>query len=845
MTSGEFKREETLVEGNGFSLSQEVGMSETLAKEGLNGETENGLKSNTSFLNGDGDGISLVVDVNDSAAIVNENGGEKITEIIASISNEGEMQGIIGDEMNAENEGEEDNEDVGDENHEYLVGDFVWGKIRSHPWWPGQIYDPSDASVYAAKYKQKDRLLVAYFGDGSFSWCSPSQLKPFVENYVEMSKQSNSKAFVNAMEKALDEISRLVELEMSCKCIPERSQMEVAKTVNGGIRAGVVVPKGNIGKQLVDLHEPEKLLASVRYFARVISVNILEFIVLKNWLTAYYRAKGGYGLPIYPEPKCIEGLEDKNKRVLEITDFSEPVEVPIQAPFEEDWLSSPLTFSQKGPEISGDKLYQRRKKKSVAELMSDEMEVEPKDKKGSVVKGSQSGKSVSEKKKRKVNDETESQISGILTPTSEGKRGRKKKVEVSIVENGGVEGEEANENPLLSRKKRSKISSVENDDIVPKEEKRKTSASPHGKKRNEVSGIESDDDGEKEETLTSFASRERKKSRYLSSPYTDPSWKTSNPIPKRDFEAESEKISKITKMGERMTRAAGQLIGSPTVLKSGDKTVKEKGHEESETAKQDHKKKLNPIEVNANLNEVLAEIQSAAFDPLHMREKNYLDMVTGFIHSFRESIFLNGSNYKTYHKGQPGRKRKSMNDSNEIDTELDEPLPKLKKHVKEAEKKASSPVALVLTFPPGFSLPAKKDLIKIFSKFGNINETETDVFYNSYCARIVFVKSSDAEEAFNVSIIKSPFGDANVNFRLRYSAGSRPGGTDPKEPKLSPKKPRDDASSPLSFVRQKLEMITSMLENSGGRISAQMKSKLQGEMKGLLEKVCEMESTSS
>ncbi|KAK9919260.1 hypothetical protein M0R45_027869 [Rubus argutus] len=25
----------------------------------------------------------------------------------------------------------------------FQVSDLVWGKVRSHPWWPGQICDPS------------------------------------------------------------------------------------------------------------------------------------------------------------------------------------------------------------------------------------------------------------------------------------------------------------------------------------------------------------------------------------------------------------------------------------------------------------------------------------------------------------------------------------------------------------------------------------------------------------------------------------------------------------------------------------------------------------------------------
>ncbi|KAF2308521.1 hypothetical protein GH714_010316 [Hevea brasiliensis] len=52
-------------------------------------------------------------------------------------------------------EGEENMED----GHEFSVGDFVWGKIKSHPWWPGRIYDPLDASDYAKKLNHGIRFL--------------------------------------------------------------------------------------------------------------------------------------------------------------------------------------------------------------------------------------------------------------------------------------------------------------------------------------------------------------------------------------------------------------------------------------------------------------------------------------------------------------------------------------------------------------------------------------------------------------------------------------------------------------------------------------------------------------
>lgn len=49
-----------------------------------------------------------------------------------------------------------------------------------------------------------------------------------------------------------------------------------------------------------------------------------------------------------------------------------------------------------------------------------------------------------------------------------------------------------------------------------------------------------------------------------------------------------------------------------------------------------------------------------------------------------------------------------------------------------------------------------------------------------------------------------------------------------------------DEASRLLFIKQKLEMMTQMLENCDGDMLAEMKPSLEGEMKGLLEKVSSM-----
>lgn len=100
----------------------------------------------------------------------------------------------------------------------FRLGDFVWAKVKSHPWWPGQIFDPSLASSLARKSKRQSHLLVAFFGDSTFGWFLESDLIPFESNFAQKSKQTTAHSFVDAVDDALEEIRRRVELGLACPC---------------------------------------------------------------------------------------------------------------------------------------------------------------------------------------------------------------------------------------------------------------------------------------------------------------------------------------------------------------------------------------------------------------------------------------------------------------------------------------------------------------------------------------------------------------------------------------------------------------------------------------------------
>ncbi|TMW90683.1 hypothetical protein EJD97_015385 [Solanum chilense] len=752
----------------------------------------------------------------------NVSGGELVSEgaeadqgsghLVEEMNGEENVAGGSDDEMIDAVDGEtaEDNsgEDTTSVKHVYAVGDFVWGKIKSHPWWPGRVYDASTASDFAMKYNQTGRLLVAYFGDGSFSWCPPSQLVPFVDNFEKMSKQSTSKSFLYAVEKTLDEIGVLVEFQMTCQCVSEESLtgLNWPLAVNAGIKKGVQVPVSETVSLLLSQFEPAERLKGLKRNALTNShSNILEFAVLMSWLSAFYRAKYGHPLASYCEPLLVEGLEDKKEdQVIDANDFSIPIEVPIQGPSEE----IPNSGSSKFPMTACDKIYQKRKQKSVAELMGEN--AKPKGKKTTEDDSTPSSVETSEKKRKKSGEKAKGHTGSSMSVDEKiGKRVNKK----------------SGDSDLVKTKKLS------------------------------VSIPESDEVGSQQDMNAGPLSRERKKSKYLSPPYTSPKWNAGKSSFKREMAIESQKFSDISKIGERMTKAARLLLSSPD--SNGNEAFKDDVDKSSGINKQSSRT-FDTMAINSSVDEVLSEVQSTALNPLLLRNGS-LEKVRGFISTFRNSLYFDGSNYKQYHQVETGKKRKSVGSGNLIsqsDTESPDSVQSKKRKTNYAKsevtklKKESGPssqgkededdgreassVILLVAFLTGFSLPPEDEIIRIYNKFGELNEEETKVLRDSNSVRIVYRRGADAAQAFKESVRQSPFGAANVNFTLSYSSKS--------ESPLSSLKARKGKSQ-VQLIKQKLKGMASILDKFKGKITSEEKSELENEIKGLLEKVSAVTST--
>ncbi|KAL3349602.1 hypothetical protein AABB24_022629 [Solanum stoloniferum] len=100
----------------------------------------------------------------------------------------------------------------------FEMGDMVWGKVKSHPWWPGHIFSEAFATPSVRRSKREGHILVAFYGDSSYGWFDPDELVHFEPTYAEKSMQTNVKNFIKAVEEGVDEVSRRSALGLVCYC---------------------------------------------------------------------------------------------------------------------------------------------------------------------------------------------------------------------------------------------------------------------------------------------------------------------------------------------------------------------------------------------------------------------------------------------------------------------------------------------------------------------------------------------------------------------------------------------------------------------------------------------------
>ncbi|XP_014514503.1 uncharacterized protein LOC106772551 [Vigna radiata var. radiata] len=257
---------------------------------------------------------------------------------------------------------------------EFSVYDLVWGKVRSHPWWPGQIFDPSDSSVEAHKHLKKDRYLVAYFGDRTFAWNDSSQLKPFRTHFSNMVKQCNSDVFQSAVDCALEEASRRAEYGLACSCIPEDTldKIKLQTVENTGIQQELSFTRRVDESLNAESFSPENLLEYLKTLSEFPtgSIDRLELLIAKAQLLAFYRLKGYSCLPELQYCGVLDNgtnalIKDADKSLSEINKHaSHSSKKDVQTGVGKRKTSN--SSSHKGKHSLKDDIYQEKKKRSLS-----------------------------------------------------------------------------------------------------------------------------------------------------------------------------------------------------------------------------------------------------------------------------------------------------------------------------------------------------------------------------------------------------------------------------------------------------------------------------------------------
>ncbi|XP_039062720.1 uncharacterized protein LOC120207299 [Hibiscus syriacus] len=719
-----------------------------------------------------------------------------------------------------------------------------------------------------------------------------------------MSKLSSSKNFVNAVWASVDEIRRLVESKMTCSCVPKENCVGLDRLLadNAGIKEGVLVPEGGIENVSVGLFEPKEVLCKLKQVSQALSTsNLLECAVLKGWLSAYNRSIGRPRILMDHELLLNPDTEENFRTFLaDMGDYSEEVGNPITTPAEKDWISSlsgpkfgqGIRTSTRHSEITENAMHQGRKQKSIAEILKTDIGVQ-------AHKVTKSAKQASFSRRKKAKVDYKANDDGGSNSSFVPRKGKQTELSGSHAETDAIGAKKEMDKDYSSRgrKMKSKQASDNNGDDSGKEDTNTVSAK-RKEDPNTVIGTISRND--------SF-SRERKKSKYLSPPYTSSTGK----LRKSGIEDESIEASNDTRSRETMIKATG----NPVISERNE--LSEEVHAEQEASNElrslipklylDRIIDLEKAETPAN--EVLVAVRSIALSPQYQRDNGSFELIVKFLSAFRSSVYRDGSDYKMYNQLQQHKRRKSPDFSavslgkdrstaglvpsghkshkkkvgKKEETEMGQSKPReatwtslkktqkpkpykrkrkqtvtaavLKKNDKEADED-KLPAALFVTFGPGSSLPTKDDLVRIYSKYGALDMEDTDMFYNNFCARIVFLRTSDAEEAFSSSQNDSPFGSANVSFRLRLhvttlSQNQReiPSSKNSSSLVEDGIERSTKSSAPgnlqLNHIKKKLEMLTSMLEIPDEKMSSETKSKIQNEIKGLLEVVNTMVESSS
>ncbi|OAY74338.1 uncharacterized protein LOC109724065 [Ananas comosus] len=612
----------------------------------------------------------------------------------------------------------------------FAVNDLVWGKVKSHPWWPGQIFDHSSASEMALKRQKREGFLVAYFGDKTFAWNDESLLRPYQAHFSQMERQSPSEAFVAAVNDSLAEVSRRVELALTCPCFAVEA-LKGKKVENAGIQEGTLAPDSD-SSFIADSFQPERFLEYVQDLAQspAVVADRLELAVIKAQLKAFNRSKG------YPDlPEFVSGSE-----------FGGDAEGPStkkDSPGKDAASDSASGKGRKrGRESSSSKRKQisedGRKKKRLSDLM-EENDTPPR----------------SSSRRRRLRKREAEDFD--WTPSGEIKEKRLDSL-----------GDLDYESLSSDRERKSKVGAIKSP-LVSSVNGETSQKRPRGRPRkNAIVGdprMNIETEKVKQGAVWELSSSGEMLSQLC----------LAAAGPMREYNSLSMIVRFFTDYRDFLASGFSdddELLGMTGIKKdrrkladskSASLDVFERGHI------QDFKSSSLDVSAPGHIQDsywsdlVITDSADDQTASSGQRKKGGSKMKTGEKKTEDEQPLIEPSSIFSVPMLDP-----TLHFGPEIPNIGQEVAAKNSININEDKVEECMPTALILHFSGSHALPSESDLIKIFSQYGPLREAEAEILKKSSCAKVVFKRRTDAELAFSSAGKFSIFGPSLSSFKLSY-----------------------------------------------------------------------------
>lgn len=643
----------------------------------------------------------------------------------------------------------------------FAVDDLVWGKVKSHPWWPGQIFDPKYASDMALKWQKNDHFLVAYFGDKTFAWVPASQLKPFQAHFSAMEKQSGIEPFANAVYGVLEEVSRRVELGMACHCLADEvyADIKYKKVENAGIREGTC--SAAVDRSIfVDAFQPDALLEYIRALATCSfgEFDRLELTVATAQLKAFYRSKGYCELGVFifggglvendaDIPPSMSEISEKGKStgiVLDIRSGKRRRGRPRKSHVTEDDNDHKEVANQLASlTLVASRIKSGKRPRGRPRKNSEQMEEKEIDYFGGGGGGVGGGGGRGVYKGKTV---ASASLKKQMVVDSDLKRRK----DVGVGEEVHLEIDAPSSARARSLKVGDRISRA---------------ASQLTESVDQAAILKSVD-----ETLAdSVAKRNNRKGAYHSSKAAK-----ENEVATEDYSSPSEMLTQLCLTAKNPDVAyhfLPMLIGFFTKLRD---FLSSNFSEDQELVKSMGKK--GGRRKKAAISDPPS---SEVSEPDYMQDTYWSDiLLESEIEPEAKDRKRKGSSHK---KGRKKKTRTAGEPPTDVALRLDkqhgllgnqEVRGRVINNIVETAKE-ETPTALILSFNESDALPSIADLIKIFSPYGPLREEETEILRKTKRAKVVFKYHLDAEKAYSSTGKYSVFGPSLLSYRLRYSPSSK------------------------------------------------------------------------